>query len=303
MSTVLAAQTGETASSGEPRLLDEEAYKFAVSSRWMLERDDLVRNDVRDAVEEATLVVATTARPRENLPLLSLKDGCERIAQEIRDGGRAAVLFGNERTGLMNEELELAEFGMCVPTIASVAESSSSGKYTGGGGADKQTTKPVSLNLGMAVGVVAYELFNHITAAQNKDPVIRGFNSHRLTVGERGKLIDDVCSARRAVDLFGDVDDEEDIIFAEKERRSITSALTAGPMSSRDVTPLFMLARRAIAMAELADAEQKVTNVALEWKKSTSDSSKALNALIKDRLGISLTRRELERVIQRVSTE
>jgi tRNA C32,U32 (ribose-2'-O)-methylase TrmJ len=303
MSTVLAAQTGETASSGEPRLLDEEAYKFAVSSRWMLERDDLVRNDVRDAVEEATLVVATTARPRENLPLLSLKDGCERIAQEIRDGGRAAVLFGNERTGLMNEELELAEFGMCVPTIASVAESSSSGKYTGGGGADKQTTKPVSLNLGMAVGVVAYELFNHITAAQNKDPVIRGFSSHRLTVGERGKLIDDVCSARRAVDLFGDVDDEEDIIFAEKERRSITSALTAGPMSSRDVTPLFMLARRAIAMAELADAEQKVTNVALEWKKSTSDSSKALNALIKDRLGISLTRRELERVIQRVSTE
>ena len=39
------------------------------------------------------------------------------------------MLFGNERTGLMNEELELAELGMCVPTIASVAESSS-GKYT-----------------------------------------------------------------------------------------------------------------------------------------------------------------------------
>ena len=181
---------------------------------------------MRDAIgDAATLVVATTARPRENLPLLSLKDGAERIAQEIADGGRAVVLFGNERTGLMNEELELAELGMCVPTIASVAESSS-GKYTGGGGVDKQTTKPVSLNLGMAVGVVAYELFNHIAAAQNKDPVIRGFNSHRLTVGERGKLIDDVCSARRAVDLFGDVDDEEDIIFAEKERRSITVSYT-----------------------------------------------------------------------------
>jgi len=303
MATVLAAETEEKATRGEPRRLDEEAYKFAVSARWMLERGDLVRDDVRDAIgDAATLVVATTARPRENLPLLSLKDGAERIAQEIADGGRAVVLFGNERTGLMNEELELAEFGMCVPTIASVAESSS-GKYTGGGGVDKQTTKPVSLNLGMAVGVVAYELFNHIAAAQNKDPVIRGFNSHRLTVGERGKLIDDVCSARRAVDLFGDVDDEEDIIFAEKERRSITSALTAGPMSSRDVTPLFMLARRAVAMAELADAEQKVADVALEWKKSTSNSSKALNALVKDRLGISLTRRELERVIQRVSTE
>ena len=125
------------------------------------------------------------------------------------------------------------------------------------GGVDKQTTKPVSLNLGMAVGLVAYELFNHIAAAQNKDPVIRGFNSHRLTVGERGKLIDDDMFGPASRRLVRRRRRRRGYHFRRKGAKVYNERADGRSMSSRDVTPLFMLARRAIAMAELADAEQK----------------------------------------------
>jgi len=90
--------------------LEAEAEKFAVHGKKLL--TDCARADVATATADATLVVATTARPRENLPLIGLREGAERIAMEVAAGGRVAVLFGNERSGLTNEELELAEFAV-----------------------------------------------------------------------------------------------------------------------------------------------------------------------------------------------
>lgn len=230
-----------------PRL-HEDAYKFAVHAKWMLDDCCARGESVLDAVADASLVVATTARPRENLPLLTLGAACEKMRDEIARGGKCAVLFGNERTGLTNEELELAEFGVSIPTSATVGTSAMArrNKYSGGAGVDGSQTA-TSLNLGMAVGVVAYELFSQVHAVREEGDV-GGFNQpHRLTVGERAALIDDVVAARRAVDVFADVDAEEDVIFAEKERRAITAILSSGPIATRDATPLFMLARRARA--------------------------------------------------------
>ena len=213
-----------------------------------------------EAVAEASLVVATTARPRENLPLLTLGAACEKMRDEIARGGKCAVLFGNERTGLTNEELELAEFGVSIPTSATVGTSAMArrNKYSGGAGVDGSQTA-TSLNLGMAVGVVAYELFSQVHAVREDEATksIGGFNQpHRLTVGERAALIDDVVAARRAVDVFADVDAEEDVIFAEKERRAITAVLSSGPIATRDATPIFMLARRARALAAARGPER-----------------------------------------------
>ena len=233
-----------------PRL-HEDAYKFAVHAKWMLDDCCARGESVLEAVAEASLVVATTARPRENLPLLTLGAACEKMRDEIARGGKCAILFGNERTGLTNEELELAEFGVSIPTSATVGTSAMArrNKYSGGAGVDGSQTA-TSLNLGMAVGVVAYELFSQVHEVREDDETksIGGFNQpHRLTVGERAALIDDVVAARRAVDVFADVDAEEDVIFAEKERRAITAVLSSGPIATRDATPIFMLARRARA--------------------------------------------------------
>jgi len=281
-----------------PRL-HEDAYKFAVHAKWMLDDCCARGESVLDAVADASLVVATTARPRENLPLLTLGAACEKMRDEIARGGKCAVLFGNERTGLTNEELELAEFGVSIPTSATVGTSAMArrNKYSGGAGVDGSQTA-TSLNLGMAVGVVAYELFSQVHAVREEGDV-GGFNQpHRLTVGERAALIDDVVAARRAVDVFADVDAEEDVIFAEKERRAITAILSSGPIATRDATPLFMLARRARALAALADPNALVADAARAYARANGGavpSAKSLNAYIRETLGISLTKRELER--------
>ena len=153
----------------------------------------------------------------------------------------------------------------------------------------------------MAVGVVAYELFSQVHEVREDDETksIGGFNQpHRLTVGERAALIDDVVAARRAVDVFADVDAEEDVIFAEKERRAITAVLSSGPIATRDATPIFMLARRARALARLADPNALVADAARAYARANGGavpSTKSLNAYIRETLGISLTKRELER--------
>jgi TrmH family RNA methyltransferase len=82
-------------------------------------------------------VVATTARERDpNIRVLDVRDGAvQMLAEAVR--GPVALLFGNERTGLTNDELALANLLLRIPANP---------EYS-------------SLNLAMAVQVVAYELY------------------------------------------------------------------------------------------------------------------------------------------------
>ena len=51
--------------------------------------------------------MATTARPRGNMPLVTARVAAEMLAKEAKRG-KVAILFGNERTGLTNDELAQA---------------------------------------------------------------------------------------------------------------------------------------------------------------------------------------------------
>ena len=192
---------------------------------------------------------------------------------------------------------------VCVPTAANV--DARVGKYTGGAGANSGVidASPMSLNLGAAVGVIAYELFMAITQARGDDVNIRGFESHRMTTKERQVLIDDVLEARRSLDFFPDDTNEEDVLFADKERRSITAVFSAGPIATKDATPLFMLARRARAFARLANAETLIVREARAFARASVGpvSAKEFNNLVRDKFGLSLTRRELERALERAA--
>jgi len=92
--------------------------------------------DVRSAIADCGLVIGTTARGRH----LSWRIVEPRAAAfEIVAASQAsavAILFGAERTGLQNDELQLCHSLLTIPTGAA---------YT-------------SLNLAMAVQVVAYEV-------------------------------------------------------------------------------------------------------------------------------------------------
>ncbi len=82
-------------------------------------------------------VAASTSRDRDqNFRVLDVRDAAERIVAESRRAP-AAVLFGAERSGLPNEALEATHALIRIPA----------------------NTEYLSLNLAMAVQLVAYELF------------------------------------------------------------------------------------------------------------------------------------------------
>jgi len=114
--------------------------------------DLLARAQVVDTLAAALagcgFVAATTSRDRDqNFRVLDVRDAAVQIVAEAQRSP-AAVLFGAERTGLTNEALETAHTLIRIPA----------------------STEYLSLNLAMAVQLVAYELFRASTQPQVPDP-------------------------------------------------------------------------------------------------------------------------------------
>jgi len=92
---------------------------------------------VTEALAGCGFIAATTSRPRDQyFRVADVRAAAERLLVESRRGA-AAVLFGSERAGLSNEQLEAAHLLIRIPASDSYP----------------------SLNLGMAVQIVCYELF------------------------------------------------------------------------------------------------------------------------------------------------
>jgi TrmH family RNA methyltransferase len=96
-----------------------------------------VVTSLAEALSGCGFIAATTAREREqHFRVVDVREAAARIAAEAQRVP-AAVVFGAERTGLTNEELEAAHALLRIPASAAYP----------------------SLNLAMAVQLVAYELF------------------------------------------------------------------------------------------------------------------------------------------------
>ncbi|HYW90999.1 MAG TPA: RNA methyltransferase [Gammaproteobacteria bacterium] len=115
------------------RFPDPEASVRATGADDVLERA-LLYDSLDRAVADRNLVMATTARSRR-------VDAGERDAragarEAVRCPGRVALVFGRERTGLTNEELDRCHLTLTIPTDPGYS----------------------SLNLGAAVQVLCYEV-------------------------------------------------------------------------------------------------------------------------------------------------
>jgi tRNA/rRNA methyltransferase len=96
-----------------------------------------VCTDLREAIGDAVLVAGTTRRRGRNRKYFSVFP--EQLAATIAAtaGGTVAVLFGNEETGLTDEELALCNLAVSIPASPEFP----------------------SLNLSHAVQVICYEIF------------------------------------------------------------------------------------------------------------------------------------------------
>ena len=298
--------------------LKPDAKKFAVHAAWMIEEAEQkithMSHGIEDALKDVTFVVATTARSRENIPFLTPKELKEVIKKEARRG-KVAILFGNEARGLSNEELKYANVCVSIPTAGHPEEMTKKYRYTGGSetrggkGSSSVNATPVSLNLSHAAAILAYEIHDALSNV-NADV---GFTSHLLTVEERKRLADDLTNARRALDIFkeekGESEEEEEeveeeyVLHEEKEAKAILAVLSAGPIASKNATPLFFMARRLQALKKL-DAIDELVKDFLETKMASKpselNSEKSVADITRDGLNISLTKSEAKRVFKYV---
>jgi len=163
-----------------PALYD--AYRvagIAHGSEWLLERIEF-SDSLRDAVSDAARIVGTTSRrrtasyvwqhPREAAPELL------RLARDA--AGPVAIVFGREDKGLANEELDLCDRLLVVPTNPDHA----------------------SLNLAQAVLVIAYELWLADTAAGALPRPKR--SSGPAKPQEMEHMFDDAQTALETIEFF-----------------------------------------------------------------------------------------------------
>lgn len=129
------------------RVVNEYAVPFdtarsAVDASAVLEQANAF-GSVAEAVADCTLVVGTTAVGERDLqhPLHGLAEAGGLVGGELaREGGRVALLFGSEKTGLSNEELSHCHWLLTIPME------------------EHEGVRHPSMNLGQAVAVCLYEL-------------------------------------------------------------------------------------------------------------------------------------------------
>lgn len=116
------------------RFPDPQAYALAAGAADLIDRA-CIYPSLAEAVADCRLVIATTARQRTvPMPELSPREGAARVRAGQAEGP-VALVFGRERTGLENEELQLCHAAICIPANPDYS----------------------SLNLASAVQIVAYE--------------------------------------------------------------------------------------------------------------------------------------------------
>jgi TrmH family RNA methyltransferase len=154
-----------------PPGLDRAEARALAYGAWDILDGARTAADLRQAVSGCTLVAATTAREDPRSRTLTPRELAAE-APRAAAGGRMAVVFGPEATGLTNDELSLCQMRVRVP-------------------ADE--AQP-SLNLAQAVLLVAYELRLAALPARETQA-----SAARAPYGEVEQAVDDLRGALLAI--------------------------------------------------------------------------------------------------------
>jgi TrmH family RNA methyltransferase len=96
--------------------LEPPAWRTAIHAESVVEGARFFPS-LAQAVSDLHLVVGSTARVRHDFPLVTLGEGVRRL-EEYPASTRVGLVFGNERTGLTQEEIGLASIRFHIPQAA-----------------------------------------------------------------------------------------------------------------------------------------------------------------------------------------
>lgn len=96
--------------------LEPPAWRTAIHADHIIERARFYPS-LAEAVADREIVLGSTARVRHDFPLVPLDEAAARVA-EYPGTVRVGLVFGNERTGLTQAELGLANIRFHIPQAA-----------------------------------------------------------------------------------------------------------------------------------------------------------------------------------------
>lgn len=137
-----AARAMKTMGLAQLALVAPKIYPSAEATARAAGADDVLANAVvydslHEAVGDCVMVYGTSARLRTlSSPIRTPEQSAEDLLRYAGQSGRVAVVFGRERTGLTNEELDLCHKVVMIPSNPDFS----------------------SLNLAAAVQIIGYEL-------------------------------------------------------------------------------------------------------------------------------------------------
>ena len=150
-----AARCAKTMALPPLHLVNPKQYPEAQATQMAAGAEDwlnqsIIHDSVASAVKDCRLVIATTARPRGyDLPELTPRPAAELLLEHSATGP-VALIFGPERMGLHNEDLQQAQYRLTIPA----------------------NPEYCSLNLAAAVQIMSYELYQaalaHPPVSQNQ---------------------------------------------------------------------------------------------------------------------------------------
>ncbi|RKS85136.1 tRNA (cytidine32/uridine32-2'-O)-methyltransferase [Orbus hercynius] len=115
---------------------DSQSISLAAGASDIIKQAQIV-SSMEEAIAGCQLVIGTSARSRHlQWPHLESFESGEKIIEEVQLGYQVALVFGRERVGLTNEELQKCHYHVSIPANP---------EYS-------------SLNLAMSVQVLCYEI-------------------------------------------------------------------------------------------------------------------------------------------------
>ena len=119
----------------------EAVYRLAIHASYLFDKAEFY-NTIAEATKDCAFAAGTTRRQgRKRKGTLLLPEELVRMVDNatnsVGDNAKAAILFGNEQSGLSDEEIESCDFGVTIPSSEEFG----------------------SFNLSHAVQIICYELF------------------------------------------------------------------------------------------------------------------------------------------------
>jgi tRNA (cytidine32/uridine32-2'-O)-methyltransferase len=129
---------------------DSQSISLAAGASDIIKQAQIF-SSLEEAVAECSLVIGTSARPRSlQWPNLTPKECGDKIIAEASHHTQVALVFGRERVGLTNDELQKCHFHVGIPANPDYS----------------------SLNLAMSVQVLCYEIRMSMLSAQDTSSLL-----------------------------------------------------------------------------------------------------------------------------------